>query len=139
MTAVLVDTGPLVAVLEKRDQHHALCVEILKSLRPPLVTCWPVITEAAYLLRHSPLALQGLFRMLEQEFLKLAPLDSAAAPWIAQFFQQSEDQEPQLADAALVYVAERDELDTVFTLDRRHFSVFRLDGQRPFSHLPEQL
>jgi predicted nucleic acid-binding protein len=139
MGAVLVDTGPLVAVLAKRDQYHAVSVEVLKQLQPPLVTCWPVITEAAYLLRQSPAALQNLFRMLEGGFLVLAQLDSTSAPWFAQFFDQYRDQEPQLADAALVYLAEREQIDTVFTLDHRHFSVFRLPGNRHLNLLPQQL
>ena len=139
MNAVLVDTGPLVAILEKRDQYHATCVEVLKSLRPPLITCWPVITEAAYLLRQSPSALQGLFRMLEQGFLQLATIDNSSARWIAEFYKQYHDQEPQLADAALVYLAERDGLNTVFSLDHRHFRVFRLASRDPLHLLPEKL
>jgi len=139
MASILVDTGPLVAVLAKRDQYHASCVEILKELQPPLLTCWPVITEAAYLLRQSPAALQNLFRMLERGFLILAPLDADAAPWFAQFFDQYQDQEPQLADAALVYLAGREKIDTVFTLDHRHFSVFRLPDNRRLKLLPPQV
>jgi len=139
MTPVLVDTGPLVAVLAKSDQHHAKCVEILKTLQPPLVTCWPVITEAAYLLRHSPAAVKGLFRMLEKDFLVLPPFEAAAAPWIAQFFMQYQDQEPQLADAALVYLAERDQIDTVFTIDHRHFTVYRIAGDQALHLLPDHL
>jgi predicted nucleic acid-binding protein len=139
MASILVDTGPLVAVLAKRDQYHTTCVEILKQLHPPLLTCWPVITEAAYLLRQSPAAVQSLFRMLERGFLVLAPLDADAAPWFAQFFDQYRDQEPQLADAALVYLAERENIDTIFTLDHRHFSVFRLPGNRHLNLLPQQL
>ncbi len=139
MSSILVDTGPLVAILAKRDQFHLPCLEVLKSLRPPLLTCWPVITEAAYLLRQSPTALQSLFRMLEGGFLVLAPLDNTAAPWMATFFEQYEDQEPQIADAALVYLAERERIETIFTLDHRHFSVFRLPGNRRLNLLPETL
>lgn len=139
MTPALVDTGPLVAVLAKRDLHHATCVEILKTLQPPLVTCWPVITEAAYLLRQSPAAVRGLFRMLERNFLVLPPFEAAAAPWITQFFSQYQDQEPQLADAALVYLAEREQLETVFTLDHRHFNVYRIAGDRALRLLPDHL
>jgi hypothetical protein len=139
MTPILVDTGPLVAVLSKRDQYHVPCVEILKSLQPPLLTCWPVITEAAYLLRQSPAALQSLFRMLDSGLLVSLPLDATAVPWLTVFFEQYRDQEPQLADAALVYLAGRERIESVFTLDHRHFSVFRVPGNRALRLLPEQL
>ena len=60
-------------------------------------------------------------------------------PWFADFFKQYHDQEPQLADAALVYLAEREKIDTVFTLDHRHFRVFRIGGTEALNLLPDQL
>jgi predicted nucleic acid-binding protein len=51
-----VDAGLLVAILNDRDQHHAVCVAEAKTLRGPFFTCWPEITEAAYLLRNRPAA-----------------------------------------------------------------------------------
>ncbi len=43
----------------------------------------------------------------------------------------------QLADASLVYLAERDQIDTVLTLDRRDFSIYRFGNNRSFTLLPE--
>jgi len=137
MTEVLVDTGPLVAVLARRDQHQARCVEVLKGLSPPLLTCWPVITETAYLLRDHAEAIQALLRMLEHGFLELLPLDVSDVPWLRAFFEKYRDQEPQLADAALLRLAERDGLDTIFTIDHRHFKMYRIAGNKALHLLPK--
>ncbi len=137
MKRVLVDTGPLVAILSRADQQHAACVEALRHLPGPLFSCWPVITEAAWLLRAFPRAVQQLLRSIEAGFLELLPLASMEAKAIAAVMKKYEDIRPQLADAALVYLAERDGIDTVFTLDRHDFSVYRAARKRPFRIIPE--
>ena len=48
---VLIDTGPIVALLRRRDSQHSVCDSVAEELPLPAYTCWPVITEAAYLLR----------------------------------------------------------------------------------------
>ena len=137
ITRILLDTGPLVAILSQRDDHHSVCVEQLRQLSPPLLTCWPVLTEAAWLLRKEPLAIQRLFQGFETGLLKLLVLDETAAPWIATFLDRYRDIGAQLADACLVYLAEWEKIETVFTLDRRDFSVYRLGDKRPLNLLPE--
>ena len=137
ISRVLLDTGPLVAILSRRDDCHRVCVEQLRELSPPLLTCWPVLTEAAWLLRKEPLAIQRLFQGFETGLLKLLTLDEPAAPWIATFLHRYRELGAQLADACLVYLAEHENIETVFTLDRRDFSVYRLSGKRPLNILPE--
>ena len=134
---VLLDTGPLVAILSRRDDYHRVCVEQLRELSPPLLTCWPVLTEAAWLLRKEPLAIQRLFQGFETGLLKLLALDETAAPWIVTFLHRYRDLGGQLADACLVYLAEHEQIETVFTLDRRDFSVYRLNDKRALNILPE--
>jgi predicted nucleic acid-binding protein len=136
MRRVLVDTGPLVAILSSADQHHETCVETLRHLPGPLLSCWPVITEAAWLLRAYPRVVQQLLRSMDSGFLELLPLAGVEAKGLAEVMKTYEDIQPQLADATLVYLAGREGIDTIFTLDRRDFSVYRSVRKRPFRIVP---
>jgi hypothetical protein len=125
-----------VAITSARDQHHRLCVEQLRLLKPPLLTCWPVITEAAWLLRHETSALERLLGSFELGLLRLLTLDEKALRWLAAFLMRYRKMGAQIADGALVYLAEREGIDTVFTLDRRDFLVYRLSNGRSLRILP---
>lgn len=125
MPAVLVDTGPLVALLDRSDPHHKRCDELFKTMAGPLVTLWPVITEAMYLLREFPTAQTALCEMIESGFLRFLALDASDVPRIKELMRKYSDLPMDLADAALVRVAEREKLRTVFTVDRRDFQIYR--------------
>jgi uncharacterized protein len=133
---VLVDTGPLVAILSRADHHHESCVDALQHLPGPLLSCWPVITEAAWLLRRYPQAVQRLLGSVDGGFIELLPLAGADAKAISQIMQRFASIRPQLADAALVHLAAREDIDTIFTLDERDFSVYRSGRKGAFKVLP---
>jgi predicted nucleic acid-binding protein len=135
--AVLVDTGPLVAILRAEDQYHDLCVRTLTQIRDPLLSCWPVITEVAWLLRRHPRAVEKLLLGSAGSFLELAHLSGAEAVPMAEILNRYAGLRPQLADATLVYLAERENVHTIFTLDRRDFSVYRTARKRAFRIIPE--
>ena len=80
--AVLVDTGPLVAILSVKDLHHSACVEALSQIprNAPLLTCWPVVTEAAWLLRKQASGMLNLLACLDGKRMSVIPLDSNAVP-----------------------------------------------------------
>jgi predicted nucleic acid-binding protein len=137
MKRVLVDTGPLVAILSRDDQHHAACVNALRDLPGPLLSCWPVITEAAWLLRKSPRAVQQLLRSIDGSFLELLPLAGAEAESISTLMKRYEEIHPQLAAVALVYLASREKIETIFTLDQRDFSIYRSGRKTSFRIVPE--
>jgi uncharacterized protein len=104
---ILVDTGPLVALASTRDEHHARCVEQLRFIAPPLLACWPVLTEAAWLLRAQPESVALLLASLRDGLLALLRTDGSSAAPIASLLQKYRKLGVQLADAALVYLAER--------------------------------
>jgi predicted nucleic acid-binding protein len=103
---VLIDTGPLVALVSSRDAHHRPCLETLAQLDPPLLTCWPVLTELAWLLRDRPDVLAKVFEGFATGLFALLALDASALPCIAQFLRRYASIGAQLADAALVHLAE---------------------------------
>ena len=133
---VLVDAGPLVALIHADDSNHTACVEALKGIRDPLVTVWPPVTEAMYLLGFSSRAQDALWRMIEAELLGLLPLGVSDAPRMRELMKKYKDLPMDLADAALVRVAEREGIRRVFTTDRRDFQVYRPKRIRRFSLVP---
>lgn len=77
-----------------------------------------------------------LFELIEADTVRPLHLERSAARWIIDFLQRYEDLSPQIADASLMYLAERERITTIFTLDRRDFSVFRTSGGDALSLLP---
>lgn len=130
---VLVDAGPLVAIIDRADPEHEASVAALKTLRDSLITVWPAFTEAMYLLGRSWQGQKALWSRLETGALTLAPIAEADAPSMRELMEKYRDLPMDLADAALVRVAEREALTRIFTLDRKHFSIYRPGRGRRFS------
>lgn len=137
MKRILLDTGPLVAILSRDDAYHRICIEALREISGPLLTCWPVLTEAAWLLRTTPRAIQQLLNGIDGKFLELLHLAGEEATAIADLMKRYENIRPQLADASLVYLAIREQIDTIFTLDQRDFSIYRTTRRRGFHIIPK--
>ena len=133
---ILIDAGPLVALIHADDRHHARCRAELKRIREPLGTVWPAITEAMYLLGFSSKAQAALWSLLESDALKILPLDASDLPRMRELMHKYRDLPMDLADAALVRVAERERLPKVFTIDRRDFQLYRPRGIRRFTIVP---
>ena len=133
---LLIDTGPIVAIMLDSDEHHEACVEQLRSIRGPLLTCWPVITEAAWLLRAYPEAIRRLLASFRGRLFELVPLDETDLPAIAAIVAKYASLGIQLADAALVHLANREQIELIFTLDRRDFGVVRLANGKKMRLIP---
>ena len=136
MRGVLVDAGPLVALIDRGDEHHQRCVDALRGIRDPLMTVWPAVTEAMYLLGPSWPAQAALWEMVESEAVALLQLDGDDVPRMAELMRKYKDLPMDLADAALVRVAERERIRYMFTLDQRDFRVYRPAGLGRLSLLP---
>jgi len=132
---VLVDAGPFVALIDQRDEHHARCVDALRGIRDPLVTVWPAVVEAMYLL-DTWIEQATLWAMIETGPIALAPLGDEDVSRLRELMGKYRDLPMDLADAALVHVAERDGYRRIFTLDRRGFEVYRVAGRERLTLVP---
>ncbi|BCA56428.1 pilus biogenesis protein [Nitrospira sp. KM1] len=134
---VLIDAGPLIALIHKDDRHHERCVEALRSVSEPLGTVWPAFTEAMYLLSFSWRAQEALWEMLERGVIVLLALELQEVSRMRELMKKYKDLPMDLADAALVAVAERERIRQIFTLDRRDFEVYRPARLGRFILLPQ--
>jgi predicted nucleic acid-binding protein len=136
MPSVLVDAGPLVALIDRGDSHHRECVDALDTLRDPLSTVWPAVAEAMYLLRVSADSQRALWDMINVVGVRFADLGLEDCPRMRELMWKYRDLPMDLADAALVRVAEREGLRRVFTIDRQDFEVYRPHRLGRFEIIP---
>ena len=106
------------------------------SRRPPLLSCWPVIPEAAWLLRAYPPAIRKLLSTFHGGSFELVPLDETDLRGIAAILAKYRTLGIQLADASLVHVANREGIEILFTLDRRAFGLLRLARGKKLRLIP---
>jgi hypothetical protein len=126
---ILVDAGPLIALVRKDDQHHKACVAALRRINEPMGTVWPALTEALYLLGDVCGGQEAVWELVTEGGVDLLPLDLADVPRIRELMRKYADLPMDLADAALVRVAEREGITRFFTTDREDFAVYRLNGK----------
>jgi predicted nucleic acid-binding protein len=132
---VLLDTGPIVALLHRDDRHHRACVAALEGMRGVLLTTEPVLTEAMYLLSRVQNGPARCLEFFERGAAVLVPMTRPGLEHCRALMARYADVPMDFADATLVALAEEAGLDTVFTLDRRGFSAYRA-GRRALRMLP---
>jgi len=128
------DTGPMVAIVNRGDSYHRECVELLRSLYGPLYTTIQVLTEAMYLAgaRLGWPAQAALWKMILRSDLLLESASPQELNRMAELMEKYRDHPMDFADASLVALAERLSLNRIFTLDVNDFSSYRMRGNRPF-------
>jgi predicted nucleic acid-binding protein len=131
---VLLDTGVVVALLDRSERYHAACVDCLQSLTAPLVTCEAVIAESCSLLRHLPGAADAILENVEAGTFQIPIRLSVSAPHLRRIFRKYRDREVDLADACLVHLAGELRTADILTLDR-DFEVYRWGANKRFELL----
>ena len=127
---MIVDTGPLVALINKSDRHHKWTREVMSSVAPPLHTCEAVLSEACFLLRRT---FAGQDAVLELVARKVVLVDFAfheELTAIRKMMDRYKSIPMSLADACLVRMSELHPKSTVITLDH-DFTIYRQHKRKP--------
>ena len=133
-SAVLLDTGILVAILDEGDRLHDPAVEWISNSRLRLHTIEPVLAEAAHFVPSHRRASVADFVIAAKASVHRP--DIAAYKRVATLLRKYADLEPDWADAMLVWLAEESGIHRIATLDVRDFSAYRIHGRGKFQIEP---
>jgi predicted nucleic acid-binding protein len=121
----ILDAGPLIAAINRRDRYHRWARETLSRLGPPFVSCPEAMAEAAAMTGRPA----AIVEMIQAGEIVLAFDFGAQASSVLALLQKYEDRHMDLADACIVRMTELVRDCRVVTLDRADFSVYRRNGR----------
>lgn len=136
MKPALLDTGVVVALLDRSERYHPRCVTIIEGLQRPLVTCEAVIAESCYLLRGLPGAPEAVLENIKRGVFQIPFELSRSAGAVQSIMRKYRDLRVDFADACLIHLAEELNTGDILTLDR-DFEWYRWSKTRPFHLLVE--
>lgn len=126
---IILDTGPLVAFLNKSDQFHDWAVMQFAQLSPPFFTCESVISEVCFLLRNTSNGAQNTLKLLERELIKLPFKLELEITSVLKLMNKYNNIPISLADACLVRMSEQISDSVICTLDG-DFKIYRKDKRK---------
>jgi len=127
-TKVFLDTGPLVAYLNRNDHHHQWAVHCWQSLFDPLWTCEAVLSEAVFVLQSEGADVEPVLRLVERRLIRVDFAFGDHRPDVIRLLRKYAEQPMSVADACLVRMSELSDPCQVFTTDR-DFRVYRRKGR----------
>jgi len=133
---LLLDTGAFVALVDRDEKRHGDCVAALEKWTGPVVTTEAVLTETLYLVGPQWRAQRNCLEFIVRGAFHLVPSSLKSLQRVAVLMERYRNVPMDFADATLVVLAEELDSDLVFTLDRRGFSTYRINRNRPFRIIP---
>jgi predicted nucleic acid-binding protein len=132
----LIDTGAILALLDKADRRHEPCVRAFGQLRLPLLTSEAVLTELFHLVGDTQREMEGAWRFVRSGALILGTIEHGELPQVHALMSRYWDRPMDFAHATLVYLAKRESLSVILTVDYADFATYRIEGKRQFRIFP---
>ena len=134
----LIDTGAILALLDRSDRWHNACVEAFRQLRLPLLTSAAVLTEVFHLVGDSRTEMEAAWKFVRSGALVLGTIDDTELIHLHGLMSRYWDRPMDFADATLVYLAKRESLFVILTIDQADFATYRIEGKRQFRVVPRK-
>jgi uncharacterized protein len=131
---VLLDTGPIVALLDETDHLHQMASKALRDTLAPLITCEAVITECCHLLRKIDGAAEAVIQNIEAGIFQIPFQMSRDTSALHQILRRYRDRQIDLADACLIRLADQLGTGEILTFDS-DFRIYRWGRNRAFQLL----
>ncbi|MGH7857965.1 MAG: type II toxin-antitoxin system VapC family toxin [Candidatus Binatia bacterium] len=122
---ILVDTGPIVALFDPRDDSHEEARRILATIREPLRTTVPVLTEVFHLLDPASHGARAVREFIAARGITVWYLSETSLRRAFELMEKYSDHAMDFADASLVAAAEVLRSTTILTLERNEFATYR--------------
>jgi len=132
----LVDTGAILALLDRTDRWHRVCVDAFQNLRLPLITSEAVLAELFHMVGGGRHDIETAWAFIRSGAIRLACIEDSELPQIQALMVRYWDRPMDFADGTLVYLARRERLSTVFTVDHADFNTYRIEARKRFRVVP---
>jgi uncharacterized protein len=132
---ILLDTGVIVALLDRSESAHQACAEAVQAAKGPLLTCEAVIAESCYLLRNLAGAPQAVIANVTAGIFQIPFQLSRDSTGVKSILRKYRDRRIDLADACLIRMAEEFGTGDILTLDK-DFAIYRWGKNKLFRILP---
>jgi uncharacterized protein len=132
----LIDSGAIVAMLDRTDPWHRLCQNAFLQLHLPLLTSEAVLTEVFHFVGEAQSKMETAWKFVRSGALVLGKIDHEELPQVHALMSRYWDRPMDFADATLVHLAKRESISAILTIDHDDFATYRISGKRPFKVLP---
>jgi predicted nucleic acid-binding protein len=134
--SALIDTGAILALLDRSDRWHAACAGAFRQLRLPLLTSEAILTELFHLVGDARAQMEAAWKFVRSGALVVGAIEDGELGNVRTLMSRYWDRPMDFADATLVYLAKRESLSVILTVDHADFATYRIEGRRQFRVLP---
>ena len=132
MKKILIDSGPLIALFDASDKYHASAINFIKNNKSMLITTIASVTETLHLLDFNRNAQIDFLEWVNKGAVEIQNIENSDFSRIRELISKYRDLPMDFADACLVFLAEKLNINMIATIDR-DFTIYRIKGRRKFN------